>query len=253
MDFEEFSSIYLFPEEPIPKMSLDEFKESQIFNLNDAVNPLPATINWVSQQKVTPVKNQGKCGSCYTFAATGAIESAWAIHQNLSVSLPTYSEQQLMDCSGNSGCNGGYAWLCLKYVVENGGLNSESNYSYKAVDESCNKTQEENHDVSITSYQNVTAFNYLSLMHAVTTQPVATSVEANAQWQLYKSGIITNNCGIALNHAVLITGYDTTNVPYWTIKNSWGTAWGMAGYVNVGLSPGFGVCGINTRPVYPIV
>jgi C1A family cysteine protease len=250
MDFSEFSSIYLFKEEPV--LNAPPSDPIQISLDPDSIDPLPSSVDWVSQNRVTKVKNQGKCGSCYTFASTGAIESAWAINQSLSSDLPLFSEQQLMDCSENEGCNGGYAWLCFKYVVSNG-LNTEANYPYKAVDQSCNKTQEENKDVSIKSYQNVTAFNYLALMRAVTIQPVATSVEANMEWMLYKSGIMTNNCGIALNHAVLITGYDTTGVPNWTIKNSWGTAWGNSGYIQLGLSAGVGVCGINTRPVYPII
>lgn len=247
MSFAEFSSIYLRPEQPIkPTFNFPSYE----------VDPLPITVDWVAKNQVTPVKDQGHCGSCYSFAATGAIESAWAIFYNLTSNLPTFSEQQIMDCStryGNQGCGGGYAWTSFEYVKNNTGINSEAGYPYTAKNGECNATLASHHIGNISDYKNVTAFNYIALKQAVVQQPVATSVEANLQWHLYTSGIITQDCGYALNHAVLITGYNTTSLPYWTVKNSWGTDWGMSGYVHIGMLPGPGVCGINTRPVYPII
>lgn len=247
MSFAEFSSIYLHPEQPINHpLNFPSYE----------VDPLPLSVDWVAEKKVTPVKDQGHCGSCYSFAATGAIESAWAIKYNLTSSLPTFSEQQIMDCStsyGNQGCGGGYAWTSFKYVINNTGINSESGYPYTAANGVCNKTLQSEHVGNISNYQNVTAFNYIALKKAVINQPVATSVEANLQWHLYEAGIITQDCGYAVNHAVLITGYNVTGIPYWTVKNSWGADWGVNGYVYIGMSPGVGVCGINIRPVYPII
>ena len=244
MTFEEFKSKYLKPK---------TLKASPVEIIDLDLEAANSTVDWRAKGVLTPVKNQGQCGSCWAFSATGAIEAAWAIAHKKVVSL---SEQQLVACSTgmNQGCDGGYASEAFKYVIENGGINTEVNYPYLGKDSTCNKTLEEEKVVNITSSAGVLASNYKALMAAVTNQPTSTGVEANVQWMHYSSGIITQRCGINLNHDTLTVGYDSTAaVPYWIVKNSWGTSWGIEGYIQIAMSPGVGVCGINMDAYYPIV
>ena len=100
---------------------------------------LPKNFDWRddSREIVTPVKNQGQCGSCWTFSTTGSLEAHWKLHKNETVLL---SEQQLVDCAGdfdNHGCNGGLPSHAFEYIKHNGGIESEATYPYKAMDQSC--------------------------------------------------------------------------------------------------------------------
>merc|ERR1719384_2631492 len=99
--------------------------------------PIPDSVDWRKEGKVTPVKNQGACGSCWTFSTTGAVESAWAIAGNKLVSL---AEQQLVDCAGgfnNFGCNGGLPSQAFQYLMWQGGQELETSYTYHAKDGTC--------------------------------------------------------------------------------------------------------------------
>ncbi|CAG9313013.1 unnamed protein product [Blepharisma stoltei] len=213
----------------------------------------PSSVDWRTKGAVTAVKNQGQCGSCWSFSTTGAVEGTWFLAGHTLVSL---SEQELMDCStsyGNKGCDGGLMTSAFKFVVQKG-LTTESNYPYKAENGECNTTLEKNVAAKISSYAIVAAKNSNALMAAVATKPVSVAVEADqAAWQSYVGGIVSSNCGTALDHGVLIVGYDNTNSPpYWIVKNSWGPSWGEQGYIRIAISKGDGVCGINMNPSYPI-
>lgn len=244
----EFKSMYLSPK-PLPLNEEDE--EGEDF----AGISVPAQVDWRTQNAVTPVKNQGQCGSCWAFSATGSMESAWFLAGHTLVSL---SEQQLVDCSrayGNQGCNGGFYRQAYSYVIANKGITSEANYPYTAKDGACNKSKAVQYSASISSQVKVSANNPTALQAAVATKPTSVSVEADQSvWQNYKSGTITNNCGTNLDHDVMAVGYDTTgSTPFWIVKNSWGTSWGMSGYLQIAITSGAGVCGINMTPGYPIV
>lgn len=246
MTFAEFKSIYT-PRRytPITDLPVVEF---------DTLNA-PATVDWTTQGAVTPVKNQGQCGSCWSFSTTGSTEGAWFLAGHTLVSL---SEQQLMDCSyayGNQGCNGGDMASAMKYIIANGGLTSEANYPYTAKDGLCNKTKAKSISASLSSLTAVSASNSDQLMAAVAQQPVSVAVEADQNaWQLYKGGIVSKDCGTNLDHGVLVVGYDTTSTPQaWKVKNSWGASWGEAGFIRIAIVAGKGVCGIQMQPVYPIV
>ena len=247
MTFAEFKSIYLRPKTLAPK---PEAQESELENFE----ALPSTVDWRTQNVLTPVKDQGHCGSCWAFSSTGAMEAAWAIKNSVVVSL---SEQQLVACSGaygNYGCDGGYAVAGFQYVIGNKGINTEANYPYLAVDSKCNTTLANVHEVTISKAGSVQAYNYMALQASVVSQPVSTGVEANIMWQLYQSGTLTSNCGVDINHDVLAVGYNTEGtIPYWIVKNSWGTDWGISGFIQIGMSAGSGVCGINMDAYYPIV
>lgn len=218
---------------------------------------LPSAVDWRTKAAVTPVKDQGQCGSCWSFSSTGAMEGAWAIAKGELVNL---SEQQLMDCSrkyGNQGCNGGDMDPSFIYAIQNGGLCKESDYSYQAVDSfTCKKCKPVS---QFTKCADVTPNNQLALKEAVSIGPVSVAIDANSKlFQFYSSGIITDTtCGTTLDHGVLTIGYgDDSGIKYWLVKNSWSDSWGDKGYVKIARSENIndtGICGIAMDPSFPIV
>jgi C1A family cysteine protease len=257
LSFPEFSSFYLQREMMEESESdLRVFSEDSLLELFESSEVLPSKVDWRKKDSVRGVKDQGKCGSCWAFAATGTIESAWHIKNSKKVTL---SEQQLVDCSkpqGNKGCEGGLVSKAFKYIMANGGLTGEKNYPYKTKEKTCNTEKSQKIEASIKNFKFVQSNNSTKLMKAVAKGPVAVQVDSTS-WHLAKGGIITEKCGIKLNHAVVIVGYDQTHkTPFWIIKNSWGKNWNEDGYIRVAISNAHnnqGLCGINTRPIYPVL
>jgi cathepsin L len=225
----------------------------------------PTSIDWTNyngKSYVTPVKNQGQCGSCWAFSTTGSIESRSAIKNSQTGSaITTLSEQQLVDCSGsygNQGCNGGLMDDAFKYVEASGGLCSESEYPYTAKDGTCKSSSCGTKYDPITSYTDVTHDSETALMNAVADGPVSIAIEADqSAFQFYSSGVLDGRCGTRLDHGVLAVGYGTTgSEEYWKVKNSWGTSWGMQGYVLIckacGKNGNEGECGILMEPSFPV-
>jgi C1A family cysteine protease len=217
----------------------------------------PSSIDWRSKNAVTSVKDQGQCGSCWSFSSTGAIEGAWAISNGQLVDL---SEQELVDCAtgfaySSHGCQGGIMDGAFKFVIQNGQC-SLSSYPYTAKDEKCKSCTALAH---ISSCSDVKPNDQVSLKAAVSQQPVAVAISADSRiFQSYSSGVITSSaCYTSLNHGVLVVGYGTENdVDYWLVKNSWGPSWGSAGYLKIQKSSSTndpGVCGISMQPSFPTV
>jgi len=217
---------------------------------------LATSIDWRTDGAVTPVKDQGQCGSCWAFSATGSTEGANFIAKGKLVSL---SEQQLMDCSGaegNNGCDGGFMDYAFEYIIDYG-ITTEANYPYRAVDGTCKKGMTV--AVSISGYHDVTANNNAALKTALNVGPVSIAIEADQSgFQFYSKGVFSGSCGANLDHGVLAVGYGTdAGTPYYIVKNSWGASWGESGYIRLVDSPtkngGAGQCGMLSVPSYPVV
>jgi C1A family cysteine protease len=218
---------------------------------------LPASVDWVAAGSVTAPKNQGQCGSCWSFSTTGAIEGAW---KAASGKLESLSEQQLIDCAGsygNNGCGGGLMDNAFKYL-EQAGLCSEASDPYQGKLATCGSCTVVVPKGAVTGYKDVASGDAKALMEALGKQPVAVAIQANQpSFQLYSNGVMTGTCGDQLDHGVLAVGYGELNgKQYWKVKNSWGASWGMDGYILLergATGEANGKCGILSEPSFPVV
>jgi len=229
MTWEEFRAIYVGGTKVVPR----EFIRSKNTIKSKPSGAIPTTLDWRTKNAVTPVKNQGQCGSCWSFSTTGSVEGAHAISTGTLVSL---SEQQLMDCAGaygNQGCNGGLMDDAFEYIIKNGGICSEASYPYQGVQGKC-KSSSCKSVATISSYADVPSGNEADLYTVIQNGPVSIAIEADqSAFQFYSTGVFSAACGHNLDHGVLIVGYSTASgtAPYWIVKNSWGASWGMSGYI----------------------
>merc|ERR1711973_933874 len=218
--------------------------------------PIPNDVDWRNQGMVTQVKNQGRCGSCYSFSATGALEGAWKKSRG---SLPNLSEQQYVDCSGrygNYGCRGGWYQSCWRYAMNAGGNMPESAYRYTARQGRCrfNRGQVV---ATVSSFHDTQPGSENDLTNALArVGPVSVAIDASASsFRRYRTGVhYSRSCSSRrLNHAVLAVGYGSeSGRDYFLVKNSWGTRWGAGGYIKM-IRNRNNNCGIATKPSYPIV
>lgn len=233
---------------------------------NVNLEELPASVDWVSKGAVTPVKDQGQCGSCWSFSTTGALEGAYYTKYG---SLPSFSEQQLVDCDNLSnggkdhGCNGGLMDNAFTWISKNGGLCTEHDYPYVSgttkTSGTCQKTCKLVSGSGVVKYVDVAPKSDSAMMSALASQPVSVAIEADQRdFQLYKSGVFTGTCGTNLDHGVLTVGYGQDgSLAYYKLKNSWSTSWGEQGYIRIGrgsqYNAGSGQCGVLLQASYPVL
>jgi len=216
---------------------------------------LADAVDWVAKGAVTQVKNQGQCGSCWSFSTTGAIEGAWQVATGKLVPL---SEQEFVDCDqGDSGCHGGLMDRGFTFAEQNA-LCTESSYPYKAAQGTCMKSSctVGIPEGGVTGYMDVGANDMQAMMSAVSKNPVSIAIEADKRaFQLYHGGVLSDDCGTQLDHGVLLVGYGTDGgKDYWKVKNSWGPGWGASGYIRfLRGAGGSGECGLLKQGSYPVV
>lgn len=238
---------------PFSDLSADEmaqrmgiFQNGQFSQI--APTPVPnvslaASFDWVAKGAVNPIKNQGQCGSCWSFSTVANLEGTGFVSVGKLVSL---SEQNIMDCDKTcDSCNGGLPSYALEWSSQNGGVASEASYPYIARDESCKQAAKLTHN---TGYKAISRDEDVIGQALVQYGPLSIAVDATP-FQTYTGGVMKNpSCSkTRIDHAVNIVGYGATSIKYWKIRNSWGAQWGEAGYIRV--SRGECTCALCTTVV----
>jgi len=216
---------------------------------------IPASVDWRTKGAVTGIKNQGQCGSCWSFSATGSTEGAHVLQKGKA--LVGLSEQNLFDCSsseGNEGCDGGLMDDAFQYIITNNGIDSEASYPYTAETGTCHFNAA-NVAAHLVSYQDVTSGSESALTTDIAQRgPVSVAIDAShSSFQFYSGGVYYEPAcsATSLDHGVLAVGYGTSgSSAYYIVKNSWGTDWGMSGYIWMSRNRNNN-CGIATMASYP--
>jgi len=209
-----------------------------------------ADVDWRNENKVTPVRDQAQCGSCWAFSAIASAESSYLFQKSgTSPSDVNFSEQQLVDCAGgvygNQGCNGGLMDNAFDYISDNG-VRTSASYPYTAQDGTCRASSSTTVDDFVyNGYTDVPAGECDQLAAALQTTPLSIAVAASSNWQLYQGGLLPASCSTQLDHGVFLVGQKTdSDGSYWIVKNSWGPSWGESGFIR--LNKDNGSCGANS-------
>jgi C1A family cysteine protease len=240
----------LSPEEFASRYLMKNFKRSSVaaplYSMPTEPLAYPTSFDWSAKNALTPVYNQGQCGSCWAFSATENIESMNFLAGN---NLTSLSMQQIVSCDTyDGGCGGGNPYTAYQYVMQAGGIEAYVDYPYTSGDgdNGVCRFDAKYIEAEISNWQYVTQDRNENAMQAFTytTGPPSICVDAST-WSGYQGGVITTSdgCGTALDHCVQLAGWTVFNgVNAWVVRNSWGTEWGYSGYLYVQM--GSDVCGI---------
>jgi len=246
---QEFAKIYLGF-----KMPENGKLTGNVFQPDVVVDALPSKWDWRTKGAVTAIKNQGQCGSCWSFSTTGSTEGC---HKLKTGTLVALSEQNLMDCSysqGDNSCEGGLMTNAMNYIISNGGIDTEASYPYQGVDETTCSYSSSNSGATLASYNNIASGDENALQQAVYKGPVSVAIDASQNsFQFYSSGVYSDpDCSsTSLDHGVLAIGWGVdSGTAYWLVKNSWGTDWGLSGYIEMARNDN-NMCGIATMATLP--
>ena len=205
-------------------------------------------IDWRTKGAVTPVKNQGQCGSCWSFSTTGGIEGQWKLAGHPLTSL---SEQEFVSCDTiDHGCQGGLMDNAYNWVLKNhnGSIVTEASYPYVSGGGQVPACQlsGKKFGAQITGFENLPHNEDQMATWVYSNGPLSIAVDATS-WQTYTGGIMTNCISNQIDHGVLIVGFDDNNSPpYWIVKNSWTATWGEQGYIRI--QKGTDQCLITSYP-----
>jgi len=215
----------------------------------------PTSFDWRTKNRLTPIKDQGQCGSCWAFSCTESIESVYMIAKGVNGNqMPPLAPQEIVDCDHNGayGCNGGDLPTCFDFVKVDG-LEKEASYPYRARDGQCEANKGLAY-VHIAGWKYVIApsdHNENTMANFVAANsPISITVDAQV-WSFYRGGVLlASQCGYSIDHAVQAIGYDTTH-GYWIVRNSWGAGWGESGYIR--LQYGHNTCGLTSEVTVPVL
>lgn len=238
------------------KREYSQHKNSSMYRKFSSSYADPDEVDWRKEGYVTPIKNQGQCGSCWAFSSTGSMEGQ---HFRVTGKLIPLSEQQLVDCcAANAGCNGGWMDNAFDYVKTNGGIDTETYYPYQAHETGRCTFNPDPADLGSKCGGFVDVFprSDEDALKSATAKmgPISVAIDAAHQsFQLYRGGVYEEPAcsNKDTDHAVLVVGYGTENgQDYWLVKNSWGTTWGDQGYIKMARNKD-NMCAIAEYASYP--
>lgn len=264
----------IIPKNYTSKINYQKYMKSPLMYFKNIFS-IRKEFNWNHTDYLSPVKNQGKCGSCWAFASTNALES---FMRSQNYNITRLSEQELVDYSKeNHGCNGGIMHKAFDFIINNKGLVSNEDYPYKAITKECNicncssnsinicGLDHNNSDISrinkvngsyLKEYEFSVPKSIIDRIISLQISPITIAIDASSiYFRYYKSGVIDININETqqLNHAVLLVGYGFDNSGlYWIIQNSWGVDWGDNGFCKIRVQDGEGILLSNIYGVYPI-
>ena len=277
---------------PFADLTADEFATAYLMNgqncsathrssgklLHGELQDLPLFVDWRTKGIVTPIKNQKRCGSCWTFSTTGALEAHTCLHnaQPAGVECTSWTglaEQQLLDCASaydNHGCNGGLPSHAYQYIKAAGGLDLEESYRYRADSDGPCAMSEGTVGAHVAEVYNITSFDEDDLVAAIAqVGPVSIAYQVSPDFRFYSHGVydsfnVTTNETMCqsgpkdVNHAVVAVGYGETeanenspSIHFYIVRNSWGTSFGMEGYFWI--ERGKNLCGVSDCASFPVV
>jgi len=257
---------YSLTDNPLADQGIDEIVKGLILPPRPRTNELvfpenrqtPSFLNLTTSACMPPIKNQGACGSCWAFAAVDPVDYQYCVKRG---SLTVFSEQHLVACANNvapnAGCDGGWPGSAWTYIKNNGGLATAAAIPYASAggtSPGCTFTASQG--VAQVSGWGYVAQDEVAIAQAIANNgPVAVAIYVNNNFQLYSSGIYNDpTCmNMTVNHAVTLVGYgnSTCGGAFWILRNSWGTSWGMRGYML--MARGVNMCSVAQWAHQPVV